>query len=42
MMNYEKLKRLLIKLRSEEMIYNIKLSEQNEIMNIINDFSKTS
>ena len=42
MMNYEKLKRLLIKLRSEEMIYDIKLSEQNEMMNIINDFSKTS
>ena len=42
MMSYEKLRRLLIKLRSEEMIYNIKLNEQNEMMNIINNFSKMS
>ena len=42
MMNYKKLRRLLIELRSERMIYNIKLSEQNEMMNTINDFSKAS
>ena len=42
MMSYEKLKRLLIKLRSEKMIYDIKLNEQNEMINIINDFSKTN
>ena len=42
MMSYEKLKRLLIELRSERMIYDIKLNEQNEMMNIINNFSKIS
>ena len=42
MMSYEKLKRLLIESRSEKMIYDIKLSEQNEMMNTINDFLKMS
>ena len=42
MMSYEKLRRLLIKLRLEKMIYNIKLSEQNEMMNIINNSLKIS
>ena len=42
MMNHKKLRKLLIELRLEKMIYDIKLSEQNKMMNIINDFSKKS
>ena len=42
MMSYKKLRKLLIELRLEKIIYDIKLSEQNKMMNIINDFSKMS
>ena len=42
MMSYKRLRRFLIELRSERIIYDIKFNEQNEVMNIINDFSKTS
>ena len=41
-MSYEKLRKLLIKSKSEEMIYDIKLNEQNKMMNTINNFLKTS
>ena len=42
MMSYKKLRRLLIEQEFKEIIYDIKLNEQNKIMNTINDFSKIS
>ena len=39
-MSHKKLRRLLIKLKLKKIIYNIKLNEQNKIINIVNAFSK--
>ena len=42
MISYEKLKRLLIKSKSEKIIYDIKLNKQNKMINTIKIFSKIS